>query len=151
MDSDSSDEIEVPKKVLKLKFNKAYDSIREVVFCEHKTTNPCPEKPLGRTLFLTKIPPWTTEDALIRIFETNGPITRVFLSKKSSSNLTEEEQRDYTGVNRFLFPPKHSPGFKFGYVVFDKPSSMRKAVNEMDLNHPYIVSTEEKPIQSGRL
>lgn len=69
METESGDDVtEVPKKVLKLKFNVSYNAVREVIFCEHKTSNPSPEKPLGRTIFLSKIPPWVTEDALKRIF-----------------------------------------------------------------------------------
>ena len=58
MESDSGDDnVDIPKKTLKVKYNISYDSVREVAFCEHKTNEPSPEKPLKRTLFLSKIPP----------------------------------------------------------------------------------------------
>merc|ERR1712001_171026 len=53
------------------------------------------------------------------------------------------------GVNRYLFPKKISMGFQFGYIVFEKPSAMNKALKEMDLSQPYIISTEEKPVVTG--
>ena len=152
MESDSSEDHvkEIPKKILKLKFNVACSTVREVLFCEHKTDNPCPEKPLKRTLFLSKIPPWVTKPALERIFSTaNGPISKIFLSNQASSNVTESEQ-DLDGVARYMFPRKSLFGFQYGYIVFEKPSSMRKALDVMDLNHPYIISTEENTIHTGK-
>ena len=152
MESDSSEDHvkEIPKKILKLKFNVACSTVREVLFCEHKTDNPCPEKPLKRTLFLSKIPPWVTKPALERIFSTaNGPISKIFLSNQASSNVTESEQ-DLDGVARYMFPRKSLFGFQYGYIVFEKPSSMRKALDIMDLNHPYIISTEENTIHTGK-
>ena len=152
MESDSSEDHvkEIPKKILKLKFNVACSTVREVLFCEHKTDNPCPEKPLKRTLFLSKIPPWVTKPALERIFSAaNGPISKIFLSNQASSNVTESEQ-DLDGVARYMFPRKSLFGFQYGYIVFEKPSSMRKALDVMDLNHPYIISTEENTIHTGK-
>lgn len=152
MESDSSEDHvkEIPKKILKLKFNVACSTVREVLFCEHKTDNPCPEKPLKRTLFLSKIPPWVTKPALERIFSAaNGPISKIFLSNQASSNVTESEQ-DLDGVARYMFPRKTLFGFQYGYIVFEKPSSMRKALDVMDLNHPYIISTEENTIHTGK-
>ena len=148
MASDSADDND--KKTLKVKYNISYDSVREVAFCEHKTNEPSPEKPLKRTLFLSKIPPWVTEDSLKRIFSINGAVSNVFLlSKKTPSKSTGDEQINYTGVNRYLFPKKISTGFQFGYIVFEKPSAMNKALKEMDLSQPYIISTEEKPVVTG--
>ena len=151
MASDSGyDNVDIPKKTLKVKYNISYDSVREVAFCEHKTNEPSPEKPLKRTLFLSKIPPWVTEDSLKRIFSINGAVSNVFLlSKKTPSKSTGDEQINYTGVNRYLFPKKISTGFQFGYIVFEKPSAMNKALKEMDLSQPYIISTEEKPVVTG--
>ena len=152
MESDSSEDHvkEIPKKILKLKFNVACNTVREVLFCEHKTDNPCPEKPLKRTLFLSKIPPWATKPALERIFSaTNGPISKIFLSNQASSNVTEIEL-DLDGIDHYMFPKKSSFGFQYGYIVFEKPSSMRKALDSMDLTHPYIISTEENTIHTGK-
>ena len=152
MESDSGDDnnVEIPKKILKVKFNISYNSVQEVAFCEHKTNEPSPEKPLKRTLFLSKIPPWVTDDSLKRIFSINGAVSNVFLlSKKSPSKSTGDEQINHTGMNRYLFPKKISTGFQFGYVVFEKPSAMNKALKEMDLSQPYIISTEEKPVVTG--
>ena len=151
MESDSSEEQNeaIVTKIMKLKYDLTYDAFREVTFQEHKTEKPCPEKPLKRTLFLSKVPPWANESGLQRIFECNGPVQKVFLAKKASSGLTDEDSRDYSGVDRFLFPTKDTSGFKFAYVVYEKPSSVTKALNTMDLSHPYILSDEENPIVTG--
>lgn len=140
---------EAPKRVLKLKFDLTYDSIREVLFCEHKTENPSPEKPLKRTLFLSKVPPWANESGLSRIFAVNGPIKKIYICDKASSGVTEEDQRDFDGVNRFLWPLQPSFGFKYAYIVFENASSVKKAMNSMDLTVPFIMSTEENPISTG--
>ena len=151
MDSDSSDEpVAVIKKTLKVKFDIGYDSVRDIIFCEHKSENPTPEKPLMRTLFLSKVPPWATEDGLKTIFECNGPIQKVYLSKKASSSLTDVESRDYTGIDRFLWPKKETSGFKYAYIVYEKPSSMKKAMQSMDLTHPYIMCEQNNSILTGK-
>ena len=151
MDSDSSEEQneEIIKKVIKLKYDITYDAFREVTFCEHRTEKPCPEKPLKRTLFLSKVPPWANESGLQRIFACNGTVQKVFLSKKASSGVTDEESRDYSGIDRFLWPTKDTSGFKFAYIVYEKPSSVTKALHTMDLSQPYILSDEGNPIVTG--
>ena len=136
-------------KVLKLKFDENYDGFREIKFCAHKTDNPCPEKPLRRTLFLSGIPPWANESGLERIFSQNGTISKVYISAKASSNLTDEEKRNYDSIERHLWPSKDTSGFKFGYIVFEKEVSMKKAL-KMDLSHPFVLSTEENPIITGK-
>jgi RNA recognition motif-containing protein len=151
MESDSSKEQNeiIVTKIMKLKYDLTYDAFREVTFQEHKSEKPCPEKPLKRTLFLSKVPPWANESGLQRIFACNGPVQKVFLAKKASSGLTDEDSRDYSGVDRFLFPTKDTSGFKFAYVVYERPSSVTKALHTMDLSHPYILSDEENPIVTG--
>jgi len=151
MDSDSSEEQneEIIKKVIKLKYDITYDAFREVTFCEHRTEKPCPEKPLKRTLFLSRVPPWANESGLQRIFACNGTVQKVFLSKKASSGVTDEESRDYSGIDRFLWPTKDTSGFKFAYIVYEKPSSVTKALHTMDLSQPYILSDEGNPIVTG--
>ena len=152
MDSDTSeDQNEITKKIIKLKYDLTYDAYREVLFCEHKTEKPCPEKPLKRTLFLSKVPPWANECGLKRVFACNGSVQKVFLSKKASSGLTDEDSRDYSGVDRFLWPAKDTSGFKFAYVVYEKPSSVTKALHTMDLSRPYILSDDENPTLTGNL
>jgi RNA recognition motif-containing protein len=137
------------KRMLKLKFDITYDAVREVQFCEHRTESPCSEKPLGRTLFLSRVPPWANELGLARIFAINGPVQKVYLSKKASASMSEEDLMDYTGISRFLWPLKDTSGFKFAYVVFEKPSSLKKAILSMDLTHPFILSNDENPIFTG--
>lgn len=139
------------RKLLKLKFDSSYDSVREVTFCEHVTENPCPQKPMKRTLFLTNVPPWANEQGLRRIFEANGKVQNVFLSRKASSNLTEEESRDYVGIERFLWPPKDTSGFKVAYIVFEKASGVKKSLQSMDLSQAYIISDEENLVSMGKL
>ena len=119
---------------MKIKFDVTYDGVREIRFCAHKTDNPCPEKPLRRTLFLSGVPPWANESGLERIFSQNGKISKVYLNRKASSNVTEEDKRDYSSIEKHLWPIKDTSGFKFGYIVYEKEASLKKAL-KMDLNH----------------
>eukprot|EP00093_Oithona_nana_P008782 08782.XXX_378949_378047_1 [CDS] Oithona nana genome sequencing. len=135
-------------KVMKIKFDVTYDGVREIRFCAHQTDNPCPEKPLRRTLFLSGVPPWANESGLERIFSQNGKISKVYLSRKASSNLTEEDKRNYSSIEKHLWPIKDTSGFKFGYIVYEKEVSMKKAL-KMDLSHPFILSTEDNPVLTG--
>ena len=136
-------------KVMKIKFDVTYDGVREIRFCAHQTDNPCPEKPLRRTLFLSGVPPWANESGLERIFSQNGKISKVYLSRKASSNLTEEDKRNYSSIEKHLWPIKDTSGFKFGYIVYEKEVSMKKAL-KMDLSHPFILSTEDNPVLTGK-
>lgn len=136
-------------KVLKLKFDTNYDSYREIIMCEHKTENPCPEKPLKRTLFLSKVPPWANEEGLKRVLSINGIVQKVYLSKKPSSSVSEANQRDYSSIDRFLWAKKDTSGFKHAYVVFEKASSLKKALSSMDLSKTYMLVDQENPVSTG--
>jgi hypothetical protein len=37
-------------------------------------------------------------------------------------------------------------GFKFAYIVFEKPTGVRNSMNKMPLNTVRVASTPEKPI-----
>ncbi len=149
LSNQSEDEVEVVKRTLKVKFDITHETVREVLFCEHRTATPSPEKPLMRTLFLSKVPTWATEDSLARIFSCNGPVQKVYLSVNASPGVDPLDDERADELKRYLHTVRHEAGFKYGYVVFEKPLSMKKAINEMDLSHPFILSTTENPIVTG--
>jgi hypothetical protein len=49
---------EKPYRELLLKFSDSCEAVRKSYLMEHKTSTPCPEKPLGRTIYVTCVPPW---------------------------------------------------------------------------------------------
>ena len=56
-------------KVLEVRFDSKSENVRQIYFSEHKVPSriACKEKPVGRTLILSKIPPWATTDAIKRV------------------------------------------------------------------------------------
>jgi len=136
---------------LLLKFDETYEGVRTAYFMEHKTSTPCPEKPLGRTIYVTCVPPWTTAESLQRIFAENGTIQNVFLEKRPNPGPSEI---DDVGLSRYLHPLPETRvgfGFKFAYVVFKNAAGMKNALKTMNLTQPRVLSTPEAPIVTGVL
>lgn len=99
--------------------------------------DPCPEKPNLRTLFLSNLPPWSTADALQRLFRANGPVDRVILQSNASSGPPPADEE------------ANCAGFKFGYVVFERPSGVSRAMEKMDLSKPRVLFPEGTPTLVG--
>jgi hypothetical protein len=87
-------------RTLLLKFDDDYQGARKVYFTEHKTSTPSVDKPLGRTLFVTCIPPWATGENLREIFSENGPIQSVYVEKKPNPGPSDYESE---GLSRLLY------------------------------------------------
>merc|ERR1712083_1187904 len=104
-------------------------------------------KPADRTLFLANIPPWASAEAIKRIFQPNGAVEAVYFQTEPSIGSPPEPSDP-------LFPSPDSPyrvghGFKFGYVVFSKPSAQSNCMTKMDVSFPRFCSTEDHPIAVG--
>jgi hypothetical protein len=55
----------------------------------------------------------------------------------------------YCGKLRFFYYHcllQVGSGFKFAYIVFEKPAGVRNSMNKMPLNTVRVASTPEKPI-----
>jgi hypothetical protein len=147
-------ETEKPYRELLLKFDDSYAGERKVFFMEHKTSTPCPEKPLGRTIYVTCVPPWATEEGLERIFSVNGPVQNVYFEKRPNPGPVSISADEYNGLSRYLHPLPETRvgfGFKFAYIVFKNATGMRNALKTMDLTQPRVMSTVEAPIVTGVL
>ena len=146
---------ELPYRELLLKFDENYSGVRKAYFLAHKTNEPSPEKPLGRTLYVTCVPPWATAESLERVFSENGPVQNVYLEKRPNPGPCPPAIAAQTeGLSRFLYPPPEIRvgfGFKFAYIVFRSAAGMRNALKTMDLSQPRILSTPESPITTGLL
>ena len=145
-------ESETPYRELRLKFNENYDGERKAYFTEHQSSTPCPEKPLGRTIYVTCVPPWATAESLERLFEENGPVQNVFLEKRPNPGPPTSEES--SGLARYLHPLPETRvgfGFKFAYVVFKTATGLRNALKTMDLSEARILSNNESPIVTGVL
>jgi len=132
---DAADDV----RVLKLKYDASYPAEHHVFFKAHKVKDPCEEKPNLRTLFLANVPPWCDEEAIARIFSTScGAVDAVHLQANPSSGPP---------------PPEGSrplKGFRVAYVIFERPSSVHKALERMDLKKARLASNDSKrPIKVG--
>lgn len=137
---------------LLLKFDDTYEGSRKVYFMEHKTATPCPEKPLGRTIYVTCVPPWATVQSLERVFAENGSVQSVFIEKRPNPGPCEDEED--VGMSRYLHPLPETRvgfGFKCAYVVYKNAAGMKNAMKTMNLTKPRILSTPETPIVTGVL
>lgn len=107
---------------LPLKFEANSKFYHHIYFKEHSAHRTDDSKPLGRTLFVLNIPPYATENSLKRIFSVVGVVQSVVLY--------ESEEH----------------GFKTGFVVYTKTSSVAKALKLTELEP---LSTDEQPTATG--
>ena len=128
-------------RLLSLRFDSTCTSCHQVLFKPHRVRDPCERKPNLRTLFLSNVPPWADKEAIRRIFSVNGAVEEVILQRRPSSGPPDEEQRGEE--------EKVGRGFRYAYVVFDRPSGVRRAMEKMDLSQPKLASTESRPILVG--
>uniref|UniRef100_A0A8I5SYZ3 Ribosomal RNA-processing protein 7 C-terminal domain-containing protein n=1 Tax=Pongo abelii TaxID=9601 RepID=A0A8I5SYZ3_PONAB len=79
-------------------------------------------------------------ESLSRLLSTCGPLQSVELQEKPDLADSPKESRSK------FFHPKPVPGFRVGYVVFQKPSGVSAA---LALKGPLLVSTESHPVKTG--
>ncbi len=120
-------------RILKLRFSPSSDSSHHVFFRPHRVRDPCAEKPNLRTLMLSNVPPWCPRAAIRRIFGDCGPVEEVFFQRAPSSGPPPRQDGD----------PSLRTGFRFAYVVFERPSSVGGAMRKMDLVNDRSVLTEK--------
>jgi len=122
-------------KVIPIQFSSTSTTCHELFVKEHSVRNQSEDKPPDRTLFILNVPPYATEDSFKRVFSCVGPVTKVTFQEKPSSKNTVSE-----GANKTL------TGFKVAYVIYQKSSSVQKALNLTKLEP---LSTDDHPIITG--
>lgn len=105
-----------------VKFSKDSSSQHILYVKEHSVKLQTPEKPGRRTLFVTNVPPYATEQSFKHIFSEAGKVTSVIFERPTNT------------------------GFKTAYVVFKTPEQLYKATQ---LNVLKPLSLEKQPIQTG--
>ncbi|XP_071396061.1 ribosomal RNA-processing protein 7 homolog A [Centroberyx affinis] len=129
--------------VLSLQFSS--DSVAQHKLCvkEHKVrAEKTSHRPLDRTLFVLNIPPYCSEGVVKELFSQFGTVQSV-------------ELRDHPGAFQHsgpqlgkFFRPAEKQGFKVGYIVFQKSSSITAAKSHPH-DVPLVVSTEKRPVVTG--
>ncbi|XP_047427739.1 ribosomal RNA-processing protein 7 homolog A [Mugil cephalus] len=99
-------------------------------------------RPLDRTLFVLNIPPYCSEVDVKQLFSQFGDVQSVELRDHPGSS-HESGPR----LSKF-FRPAEKQGFKVGYIVFKKPSSL-PAVKSHPHDVPLVISTKQHPVKTG--
>ncbi|KAG7326054.1 hypothetical protein KOW79_010979 [Hemibagrus wyckioides] len=129
--------------VLSLKFCSDSTAQHQLCVKEHRVraeTNT--HRPQDRTLFILNIPPYCSQSVVKDLFSQFGPVQHVELSEKPGA--VEDKQPELSPY----FTPAQKRCFKVAYVVF-KHSSGVAAAKAHPYDSPLIVSTTEKPVQTG--
>lgn len=120
--------------VIPIKFSATSSSHHDLFIKQHTAHHQAADKPADRTLFVLNVPPYATEDSFKAVFACAGPVNNVIFQRKPQSSETPID------TTNELFC------FKVAYVIFQKPSSIQKALNLTSLEP---LSTEEHPIETG--
>jgi len=139
-------------RVLPLKYRPDSLAAHSLFFKAHSVRVEEPLKPTDRTLFCANVPPWVSKEALNKLFLKSGPLEAVYLEHSPSVGPPPSPPQD-----RVTFPPTHpdsdpyrlANGFRFAYVVFQKQSGLRHALNKLSLEQPVIVTQLDPNITMG--
>jgi ribosomal RNA-processing protein 7 len=137
-------------RVIPVKFAEASVSAHQIFFKPHRVASEHmldESKPVGRTLFASNVPAWASPDSIKRVFQANGAVESVILQKAATSG-PPPAQTD-SGLNRNVPDTRVGFGFKYAYIVFERPSSVHKTMEKMDVSFARVLSTKEHPIETG--
>jgi ribosomal RNA-processing protein 7 len=88
-------------------------------------------------------------EAITRIFQRNGPVEAVHLQLEPSVGPPPAAPSDPLFPSLGPDPYRLGAAFRFAYIVFAAPSSLRNAMTRMELDEPVVVSTAERPVTLG--
>jgi ribosomal RNA-processing protein 7 len=137
-------------RVLTLQYTATSEAAHQIFFQPHrvKKENYAEEtKPAGRTLFLSNLPTWASRAAVKKLFQCNGPVEEVYLQKTPSAGKPPRQNKDLIDPNDG--DAAIGRGFRYGYVVYERPSSMHNAMQKMDLKTPKALYDDEKKPEVG--
>ncbi|XP_028268254.1 ribosomal RNA-processing protein 7 homolog A [Parambassis ranga] len=129
--------------VLSLRFSSNSPAGHSLYVKEHKVrAETSSGRPLDRTLFVLNIPPYCSKTVIRELFSQFGPVESVELRDHPGSS-NESGPR----LTKF-FQPADKQGFKVGYIVFQKSSTVA-AVKSHPHHVPLVVCTERRPVKTG--
>ncbi|KAH8255689.1 hypothetical protein KR038_008838 [Drosophila bunnanda] len=114
-----------PPSVVPLRTSPNAKHCHSVYMREHFIRLMDPNKPKGRTLFLLNVPPYVTEESLRTVFSQAGVIEAVEFAAKPGK---DETLKWYEGTSEPISATRPPFRFKVAYVVFQKSSSIAKAL-----------------------
>ncbi|XP_040918924.1 ribosomal RNA-processing protein 7 homolog A [Toxotes jaculatrix] len=129
--------------VLSLQFSSDSAAQHKLYVKEHKVrAERSSHRPLDRTLFVLNIPPYCSEAVVRDLFSQFGCVQSVELRDHPGSF-----QESGPKLSKF-FKPAEKKGFKVGYIVFQKSSSVAAAKSHPH-SVPLVVCTEQRPVRTG--
>uniref|UniRef100_A0A1A7XHY8 Ribosomal RNA processing 7 homolog A n=2 Tax=Iconisemion striatum TaxID=60296 RepID=A0A1A7XHY8_9TELE len=129
--------------VLSLQFRSDSPAPHSVFVKEHKVrAEKTSGRPLDRTLFVQNVPSYCSEDVVRELFSRFGSVSSVELRDHPGSSEASEPK-----LSRF-FRPAEKQGFKVGYIVFEKSSSIAAAKSHPH-DVPLVVCTDQRPVKTG--
>jgi len=134
--------------ILQIKYGEANKHPHQIFYKPHNVRLLEPSKPTDRTLFCANIPPWCDKDTVRRLFLPNGAIQSVFLELQPNVGEPTKPSDKYF-PNKSRDPYVTGNGFKFAYVVFERASSVRKCMTNMNPDTVHVASTKQKPLLTG--
>ncbi|CAG0913638.1 unnamed protein product [Notodromas monacha] len=123
-------------RVVPWKFNEDAEHFCLLGIKEHKVRKSCLEKPLGRTLLVTEVPPSFTIDVIKHIFSNFGDILEVIFQAKPTVHAATMS----ISTNYPSFDDQSLRGYKVAYVVFSEAEAVSKALSHV-FNTPFLVSS----------
>ncbi|KAM8717449.1 hypothetical protein ACLKA7_004185 [Drosophila subpalustris] len=131
-------------KVVPLRLTPDAKNCHSIYMREHFIRLMDPSKPKGRTLFLLNVPPYVTEASLQTFFKRAGNVETVLFAAKPGR---DETIKWYESMDAPFSNTQTPFKFKVAYVVFQKSSSINKAlaIQSIDLYN----SSGESLIKTG--
>ncbi|XP_063961803.1 ribosomal RNA-processing protein 7 homolog A-like isoform X1 [Lytechinus pictus] len=120
-------------RVVPVKFNEKSSAGHMLYYKEHSVKEIDDSKPTDRTLFVVNVPPYCNQECLERLFGGCGSVESVILQTKAGKELDTKLEE--------IYPVRKTRSFKIGYIVFDKSSSVTRAMKQI-YKESFILSHE---------
>ncbi|XP_078701188.1 ribosomal RNA-processing protein 7 homolog A-like isoform X2 [Branchiostoma floridae x Branchiostoma belcheri] len=126
-----------------VKFGPGCRACQLLYFKPHQVRGTDDSRPADRTLFVLNVPPYCTKDCLNRLFSRCGKVEAVYFCERPGGQIHTTDD-----TSKFFPRSLEIRTFKVAYVVFEKPSGLRKAAG-LKLSEPFVLSTRDQPVVTG--
>ncbi|KAK2710563.1 ribosomal RNA-processing protein 7 homolog A-like [Artemia franciscana] len=122
-------------KSLEVQIDHHHKATHSLFLQEYTAGEDSKEKPAKRTLFVMNVPPYCNKECLECLFREFGKIMRIYIQSSPTSKVKKESSH---------FFPDEQPkqGFKFAYIVYQKLSHVKAALNA-DNKQRFFVDKEK--------
>ncbi|XP_078620789.1 ribosomal RNA-processing protein 7 homolog A-like [Branchiostoma floridae x Branchiostoma japonicum] len=125
-----------------VKFSSGCQACQLLYLKPHQVRGTDDIRPAGRTLFVLNVPPYCTKDCLHRLFSRCGKVEAVHFCERPGGQIHTDDPSTFFPTSQEIRT------FKVAYVVFEKPSGLKKAAG-LKLSEPFVLSTRDEPVVTG--